>query len=160
MRQWISHSYLAKLYADFRSLFVLVILLIAGTVFQALKSREEFPFLLYGMYSLPENPKSDYVAYSIVLEGKEVVYASLWDAQRELIQSPLSHWVPLLDSPSLSAINAENYKAWLLRYASDMRMTEENKMEVYQLTCAYNAAGLPTVKDRKLLFTYLADGTR
>ncbi|MBK8659043.1 MAG: hypothetical protein IPN22_09280 [Bacteroidetes bacterium] len=160
MRQWILHSYLAKLYADFRLLFLLVIILIAGTVFQALKSREEFPLLLYGMYSLPEKPKSDYVAYSIVLEGKEVVYASLWDAQRELIQSPLSHWVPLLESQSLSATDAEKYKAWLFRYASDMRMTEEYRMEVYRLSCIYNTAGLPTVTDRKLLFTYLADGTR
>lgn len=157
MKQWILNSYLARLYSEFRVLFVVVLLLVTGTAYHALKSSEEFPFLLYGMYSLPEKPKTDFIAYSIILEGKEVLYASLWDAQRELIQSPLSHLAPEIAVGTLSSATEDQFKAWLFRYASDMRMTEKNTMEVYQLSCTYNMDGMPSVTDRKLLFSYHAN---
>ncbi len=146
--------YLFRLFSYSKTAFVLLILFAGITLYQSLKSREEFPFLLYGMYSLPEKKKDLHTTYEIVIDGKQVIYSDLWDTQRELIQSPLYAYASLITEGKLTEQQLRQYKSWMYRYCADMRMTENNVMQVYQLDCVYSADGKPEIKQRKLLFTY------
>lgn len=146
--------YLFRLFAYSKTAFLCLMLYIAATLYHALKSREDFPFLLYGMYSLPEKKKDLHTVYEIVIDGKQVIYSDLWDTQRELIQSPLYAYALLLENGQLAEEQMRQFKSWLYRYCTDMRMTDNNVMQVYQLVCTYNTDGKPEVTQRKLLFTY------
>src|SRR3954468_17221891 len=105
MYNW-EETYLVRLYKADEKVFALVALFILGTLYCLIncntflfsKRCEEFPFLLYGMYSLREEPQPTYTTYSLVIDGKEVNYSRLKDSQRELILSPLSHLPTSIDS--------------------------------------------------------------
>jgi hypothetical protein len=152
--------YLVRLYKEERKVFALVIVFIMGTLycifncntFLFTKRCEEFPFLLFGMYSLREEPQQTYTTYSLVIDGKEVNYSRLKDSQRELILSPLSHL-----SSSIDSADFKRYKEWLFRYSVDMRGLETNRMDVYKLTCAYRANGTPEILKKELVYTYAID---
>ena len=81
----LKNTFLFRVYREFKLLFVMLIVFMVGTLWFALKSREEFPFLLFGMYSLKEEAQEEYIAYSIVVDGNEIIYKSMSDAQRELV---------------------------------------------------------------------------
>src|SRR3954465_11714962 len=108
MYNW-KETYLSRLYKADKKVFALVALFILGTVYCIIncntflfsKRCEEFPFLLYGMYSLREEPQPTYTSYSLVIDGKEVNYSRLKDSQRELILSPLEHLSSSIDSTDL-----------------------------------------------------------
>lgn len=155
-------TYLYRLFTTDKKLFALVSIYIACVLFCIFncltflvsKRCEEFPFLLYGMYSLREEPQQTYTTYSFVIDGKEVNYSKLKDSQRELITSPLIHAIPLMDSTDANTEKVNRFKEWLFRYSVDMRGLETNKMDVYQLTCAYNENGNPQVIKKELLYKY------
>jgi len=127
-----------------------------GIFYYALKQREEFPFLLYGMYSLKEEAQNNYTAYSMVIDGREVNYSRLKEPQKELMISSLQHVIPFIEAGIQKSKEVEAYKEWLFRYSVDMRGLESNKMSVYTLTCAYNSAGNPQILKKELLYTYAA----
>jgi hypothetical protein len=153
----LNNTYLGRLYRADKKVFALVSFFIVGTIYCLFNCStflfsnrcEEFPFLLYGMYSLREEPQETYTAYSLVIDGKEVNYSKLKDSQRELILSPLSHLSTSIDSNEF-----RQFKEWLFRYSVDMRGLETNKMDVYKLTCAYKQDGTPQVLKKELFYTY------
>ena len=155
-------TFLVQLYKGDKKLFALVSIFVAGTLFCIFncntflfsKRCEEFPFLLYGMYSLKEPPQATYTTYSIFIGGEEVNYSKLKDSQRELLTSPLIHSVTLVDSTAKNNAELQKLREWLFRYSVDMRGLQSNKMEVYKLTCAYNEVGLPHVMKKELLYVY------
>lgn len=155
-------TYLFQLYKSDKKIFALVALYIAGiaycivncNTFWFAKRCEEFPFLLFGMYSLYEKPQDTYTTYSIVIDGRGVNYSKLKDSQRELMNSPLLHSIALFDSTGKHDEKLMQLREWLFRYSVDMRGLETNKMEVYELTCAYNENGVPHILKKELLYSY------
>ena len=89
----LENAFLFRLYREFKLLFGIAVVFLFGTLWFALKSHEEFPFLLFGMYSLKEETQEEYLAYSIVVDGEEIVYRNMNDAQHELIATSLSNTV-------------------------------------------------------------------
>lgn len=146
---FLQKTFLYKVLKADKVLFGFFIFYIAGLLFFALKSREEFPFLLYGMYSLKEPAKPEYTTYEIFLAGQKVDYSRLWDSQRELITANLSAY------ESLSTDKQQAFKEWLFRYVADMRTIDNNTLRVEKLHCAYTD-GKPLVLKRETLFDYAA----
>ena len=155
-------TYLYRLFIADKKLFALITIYVAGVLFCIFncntflffKRCEEFPFLLYGMYSLREEPQHTYTTYSFVIDGKEVNYSKLKDSQHEPITSPLIHAVPRMDSANAHGEKVTSLKEWLFRYSVDMRGLEKNTMDVYQLTSAYNNEGSPHIIKKELLYKY------
>jgi hypothetical protein len=151
--------FLLRLFRIDKVLFAAVCLYITGVLYHALKQREEFPFFLYGMYSLKVPPQPNYYTYSITIGGQEIKYAKLRDAQKELIESSLEHAVPMMQAGTLSKDDELKFKRWLMNYCLDMRMPGDNTMNVYRLSCSYNAAGQIAVDKRELIYTYAGEPT-
>ncbi|MCX6199938.1 MAG: hypothetical protein NTY88_12080 [Bacteroidetes bacterium] len=139
MMKFIQHTYLFRLYAEFKLLFVSVCIFILATSWFALHTSEEFPFLLYGMYSLKEEATETYTAYSILVDGKELKYADMHDTREELISSLIRE----LDSPA-----TEVKEAWLCNKIS----SSAKQIQVFKLTCNYTADGLPHVLQKQLMY--------
>jgi hypothetical protein len=127
----------------------------AGVFYHVLKQREEFPFFLYGMYSLKEKPQDTYIAYTIKVDDTEIKYSKLRDSQRELITSTLGNAVPLMEEGKLSAQEVSRFKNWLMNYCMDMRMTSDSKMDVFKLSCNYDSAGQIKVLKKELVYSYV-----
>src|SRR5688572_7538046 len=100
------NTFLFRLFNADKKLLAVIAFFASGTLYCVFNCNtflftrrcEEFPFLLYGMYSLKAEAQETYTAYSFVIDGKEVNYSKLKDSQRELITSPLLHAIPLMDS--------------------------------------------------------------
>ena len=138
------NTFLFKVYREFKLLFVVVIVFMVGTLWFALKSREEFPFLLFGMYSLKEEAQEEYIAYSIVVDDNEIVYKNMNDAQRELVSTALSNTVAIKNP-----LSNTGFANWLKRYTADNK-----PMEIYKLTCLYLLNGKPQIKKRELIYPH------
>lgn len=130
--KFIQHTYLFRLYMELKLLFVSVCIFILATSWFALHSREEFPFLLYGMYSLKEEATETFTTYSILVDGKELKYADMHDTREELISSLIRE----LDSPA-----TETKEEWLCNKIS----SSAKQIQIYKLTCIYSVDGLPHV---------------
>lgn len=141
----LQHTYLFRLYNEFKLLFAVVVILILGTTYFALKSREEFPFLLFGMYSLKEESQDEYIAYSIVVDGKELICGNMRDAEVELVETTLSNTVSLNANPHATTA----FGNWLKRYTA-----EGKAMEIYKLTCLYEQEGKPVIQKRELIYPH------
>lgn len=139
----LQHTYLFRLYREFKLLFIVVLIFILGTTYFALKSHEEFPFLLFGMYSLKEKDQGEYIAYSVVVDGKELIYANMRDAEVELVETSLSNAFSLKSNP----VATPAFANWLKSYASG-----DEPMEIYKLTCLYTQQGKPLIKKRELIY--------
>lgn len=135
--------YLFHLFKEFKLLFVVVLVMIMGTLWFALKSHEEFPFMLFGMYSLREEPQQEYIAYSIIVNGKEMVYQNLPDAQRELVATSLANAASLNTNPLANT----GFVNWLGSYAA-----KGEPIEIYKLSCLYTAEGKPQITKRELIY--------
>jgi hypothetical protein len=133
------------LYSDFKLLFAVAVILILGTTYFALKSREEFPFLLFGMYSLKEQSQDEYIAYSIVVDGKELIYGNMRDAEVELVETSLNNAVSLKSNPLATTA----FTNWLKSYTADCKA-----VEIYKLTCLYVVEGKPLIKKRELIYPH------
>ncbi len=148
MPDFLKHTFLYRVFQADKKLFALFSLYILGVLYGVRYSREEFPFMLYGMYSLPETNQQEYVTYRIEVDGRAVPFTTMWDSQKELFTSPLTSYDSL----------TENYRAqfqpWLLRYAS---ANAGKKLRVYRLTCRYNANGVPQIISQTELFNYAAE---
>lgn len=141
----IRNTFLFKVYHKFKLLFVLVVVWAIGTLWFALKSREEFPFLLFGMYSLKEPAKEEYTTYSIVVDEKEIVYSEMNDAQHELVATSLSNTASSGKNPLATA----GFTNWIKRYTADNK-----PMEIYKLTCLYAQDGKPLIRKRELIYPH------
>ncbi len=139
------HLFLFRLYNEFKLLFVVAVVFIMGTGWFALHSHEEFPFLLFGMYSLKEKKQAEYIAYTIAVDGHEIIYNNMPDAQQELVATTLANAASLKTNPLADAA----FIIWLKCY------TVNNKpLEIYKLTCVYNADGIPQITTRELLYPH------
>ena len=137
-------------------MFAVIAVYILGILYYAARQREEFPFLLYGMYSLKEKPQDAYIAYAVKVDDTEIKYARLRDAQRELITTTLSNAAPLLAEGKLSSADEHNFKEWLMNYCLDMRMPSDSKMDIFKMSCNYDAAGHINVFKKELVYSYVA----
>lgn len=149
-------TYLYRLFATDKILFAVISVYILGVMWFALRQHEEFPFFLYGMYSLKEPPQKEYVAYQIVFDTTQIRYAKLRDAQRELINSSLVHAVPILENGQLSEKDAGLFKTWLMNYTSDMRLLADNKMQVLKVNCSYDSTNRLQVLKKEVVYTHVA----
>ncbi len=137
--KFIQHTYLFRLYAEFKLLLVVVCIFVLATTWFALHNHEEFPFLLYGMYSLQEGANETYTAYSILVDGKELKYADMRDTREELISSLIRE----LDSPA-----TEVKEDWLCNKIS----STAKQIQIYKLTCNYSADGSSHVLQKQLMY--------
>lgn len=138
------NTFLFRVYREFKLLFVVAIIFIVGTLWFALKSREEFPFLLFGMYSLKEEAQEEYIAYSIMVDGSEIVYKNMYDPQRELVSTTLSNTVAVN-----GLLSNTSFTNWLKGYTAG-----GNPMEIYKLTCTYLPDGKPQITKRELIYPH------
>src|ERR1039457_5538063 len=138
MTSKLQNTFVFRLLQRDKLMFACIGLYMLGILYYVSRQREEFPFLLYGMYSLKELPDSTYTAYSITVDGLDIRYAKLRDAQRELIASTLEHAVPLIESGKMDTADEVKFKSWLMKYCLDMRMSGDSKMSVFKLTCNYD----------------------
>ena len=99
----LKNTFLFRLFRADKLLFGVIAFYMLGVAYYALRQREEFPFFLYGMYSLKEKPQPTYSTYSIVIDDVEIRYARLRDAQRELMTASIDDALPLLAEGKLSA---------------------------------------------------------
>ncbi len=146
----LQNTYLFQLYQHFRWLFWVVMLLIIGTAWFALHSREGFPFIMYGMYSLKETAQQEYSTYSIIIHGQELIYADYPDASREIITSTIQHY----NSEKPEGLGERDFYSWLLFYIEDIVTPDGVSMKVYKNNCVYQADGAPQVISNQLLFNY------
>jgi hypothetical protein len=154
--EFLKNTFLFRVFSKDKLLFGVIAVWMMGTLYYALRQREEFPFLLYGMYSLKEAPQETYTTYSIRVDDQEIKYSKLRNAQRELISSTMSHAVPLITEGKLKGEDEERFKMWLMNYCLDMRLVGDSKMEIYKLTCSYDAAGQVKVLNKDLIYSYVA----
>jgi hypothetical protein len=140
--------YLVKLYKHSKILFTIITLYIAGVLYYAAHQREEFPFLLYGMYSLKETGQNEYVTYQVKVNGVELDYHSLPDAERELITSPL-YQVAGNDSTG----DVQKIKAWLGRYLARKKQGT-SQIDINRIVCTYGTNGSPFVLSNKPIAEY------
>ena len=152
----LKNTFLFRLFDKDKLLFGVIVVYMFGVLYHIRYQREEFPFFLYGMYSLKEPPKETYNTYSIQVDGQEIKYGKLRDAQRELITSTLENAVPLLVEHKLSATDESNFKTWLMKYCLDMRMAGDSKMDIFKLSCNYDSVGQVRVLKKELVYSYVA----
>ena len=155
--QTVKETWLMKIWIVDRRLFVVILLYLVGLIVCAFKQREEFPFLLYGMYSLKEEPKETYTTFAIKVDGREVQTTNLWDLQSEMITSPLFHAISDNENGNLSNERMQQLYVWLFRYIADMRFVEDNTIVIEKLTCLYNSDGTVWVMSREPLTSYVAN---
>jgi len=148
---------LGRMWQTDRKLFVVISVYLVGLLWYAANRREEFPFLLYGMYSMKEYPQTEYSSYIIKVAGKDVPYTRLWDTQKEMIVSPLWHAMDLYGNNELDSKKLTELQQWLFRYIADMRFVEDNTLQVYKTTCFYDEAGNLKVKTTTKVMEYDAD---
>lgn len=153
----LSETFLYRLFKADKLLFAIGVIFILSTCYCAIRRTEQFPFLLYGMYSVKVPPEPAYYAYSITIGGQEIKYAKLRDAQRELISTTLENTLELIDSGKISKEDEIKFKNWLMDYCIDRRMTGENMMDIYRLTCTYDNQGRIKVTDKKLVYSYAVE---
>jgi len=154
--EFLKNTFLVRLFNKDKLLFGLIAVYILGVLYYVSRQREEFPFLLYGMYSLKEKPRETYSTYSIQVDDQEIKYGKLRDSQRELITSTLDNAIPLIVDRKLSAEDETKFKAWLMNYCMDMRMAGDSKMDIYKLTCDYDSSGQVKVLKKELVYSYVA----
>lgn len=154
---FLHNTWLYRMWQTDRKLLAMVALYIGGTIWFALRQHEEFPFLLYGMYSLKEEPKETYTTYAIRIDGKEVRYTATWDLEKEMITAPLLHAVSDFENGKLTKEQMQQLYGWLFRYIADMRMIEDNTLKIDKLTCTYNADGSVQIVKREAIADYAAD---
>lgn len=154
---FLNNTWLYRLWQTDRKLFAVIVLYLTGIAWFALRQQEEFPFLLYGMYSLKEESKETYTTYAIHIDGKEVRYTDMWDLEKEMITAPLLHAVSYFEAGKLSKEQMQTLYAWLFRYIADMRMIEDNTLKVEKLTCTYDAEGRVQILKREPITYYAAN---
>ena len=148
----LQNTYLHKVFKHNKLMGSLVLLYILASVMGAAFRHEEFPVFLYGMYSMKEAPQATYTSYKINVNGQTIDYSRLLDPQREVILSPLFH---LVDQKNTTA-NQTQLTRWLFAYIADMRLVENNTMQIDELTCSYQPNGEPVVLSTKNIIQYNA----
>lgn len=144
----LKNTFLYRLFKEFKLLFAVVVAWAIGTLYFALKSHEEFPFLLFGMYSLKEPSQTEYLAYSLVVDGKELVYQTMPDAQKELVATTVGN----VAGGKQGLMNNTAFINWIKKYAANGK-----PIQVYRLSCEYTTGGAPVIKKRELLYPYPAN---
>ncbi len=149
-------TFLFRLWVTDKKLFTVVLLYIAGILFCIFNCNtflfsnrcEEFPFLLYGMYSLKEEPRETYSHYIISIDGKILQGSPLSDSRYELVNSVIEH-VEGMDIPlEEKQRKRDSVLRWLESYVPG-----ENRIAVFRNTVAYNSAGEQEPLHTELLFT-------
>ncbi len=143
---FLKNTFIYKAFHTDKKLFAVFVLYTLGLLYFALKQREEFPFLLFGMYSLKEETKPSYITYQIAVDGKLLETTKLKDAKAELITSPLSHIASSQNHESDSS-NLAIYASWLLKYVGD-----GNSVAIHKLTCSFKSNGEPIVTNKELIY--------
>lgn len=149
--------FLVKLYRHSKALFTVAVLYILCILAGCFFSHEEFPVFLFGMYSMKEPEQVEYETYSITVGGQKVIYDDLFDAQREVITSPLYHLVSNTDSATATNTHVLKLSKWLFSYIADMRLIENNTMQIQKIVCRYNSAGKPIVVKSEPIINYSSE---
>jgi len=147
----LENTYFIQLLRTDKLLFVLIAVYVLGLGYFALRQREEFPFLLYGMYSLKvEQQPQSISTIELIIANDTLPLSTLRDPQRELLATTLGHAVQCEpDSLQLRAL-----QAWIFRYVADMRMVASNKMQVHRLSASVDEGGNIGSVKREIIFDY------
>ncbi|MFM2307654.1 MAG: hypothetical protein RLZZ367_2323 [Bacteroidota bacterium] len=139
----IQNTFLYKTYRDFKLLFAIVVLWAVGSLWYALHSHEEFPFLLFGMYSLKQQAKPEYTQYALITDdGKEFIYANLKDPQRELLQHGIANTADATQS-------SPEFVAWVKRTT-----TKGQPFKIVLRRYTYNAKGQPVETSTQIVYPH------
>ena len=153
--EFLKNTFLFRLFRQDKLLFGIIAVYMLGILYYVSRQREEFPFLLYGMYSLKETAQPTYTTYSVWVAGQEIKYSKLRSPQRELIASTMGHAIPLIEAGKLNTEDEAKFKTWLMNYCLDMRLVGDSKMDIYRLTCNYDNTGQIKVLKKDLIYTYV-----
>ncbi len=154
MRNFLENTYLGRVFKADKVLFAVIMPLVLLTLFNAVRRSEQFPGLLYGMYSQKESALPDYTTYELYIAGQRVDYLKLWDINKELINTPLSEMAEAHEQGKISNEQWVKFQQWLFSYCADMRFVTDNTLKIYKVTVAYLPDGkLKTIK-RELIADY------
>lgn len=149
---FLKQTYLGRVLKENRALFILMCAYVLGILYYASRQREEFPFLLYGMYSLKEEAQPEYITYSISIGGKEINYDALPDAKKELITVPLANAIAAQQRLELDVSALAKLQAWLYDYTGGKN--KGGKMIITKLTCKYGEDGRPVIVNKEPIAIY------
>lgn len=152
MRKLINNTYLGSVLKENRALFILMAAYVLGILYFAARQREEFPFLLYGMYSLKENAQPEYIAYTISIGDKEISYDELPDSKKELVTVPLANALAAQERFEMDGMALVKLQAWLYEYTGAKE--QGGKMTINKLTCKYGADGRPIIINKETIGIY------
>ena len=145
----LKNIFLFRLYQTDKALFVFLFLYMAGLAYGWRLDREQFPFLLYGMYSLKEKPKDSYNTYTIEINNNEIKSYDLLNPKKETVFTTTSHFSELIESEA-NTTNKQSFYKWLLRY-TDKKDSTHNSIKIYRIECQYYISGKAAIKDRKVI---------
>ena len=148
----INNTYLARVLKENRALFILMCAYILGVLYYASRQREEFPFLLYGMYSLNEYAQPEYITYTITIGDKEINYDELPDTKKELITVPLAKALAAQERFEMDGMALVKLQAWLYEYTGAKE--QGGKMSINKLTCRYGEDGRPVIVNKETIAIY------
>ncbi|MBL0308719.1 MAG: hypothetical protein IPP77_03265 [Bacteroidetes bacterium] len=151
--KWIRTSFPYRLYQTDKLLFAVVGIYVLGLAYGWRLDREEFPFLLYGMYSLKEESKATYSTYSIEFNGKELDQNSLLNPKKELLMTTTAHVVPLMDSV-LKGEDKESFARWLLRCGAIGNKMHHDEVNIYKMKALYDESGRINLVHHEAIFSY------
>lgn len=152
MNRW-KDTFLTRLFRTDKAVFVVVMIYLAGIAYGWRLDREEFPFLLYGMYSLKEEPKKSYNTYLIEANGKEIQQHWLLNPKKELMITTTAHVMELLDG-GMSEKNNSAFGKWLVSYGARGEERTKKEMKVYQVSCRYDEKGKASVTSKEMVYSY------
>lgn len=150
--KFLKNTYLGRMYKTDRLLFVVFVLYVVGILYYAARQREEFPFLLYGMYSLKENAQQEYITYSISINGNEINYNDLPDAKKELMTVPLANALAAQQKFEVDVSAMAKLQAWLYDYSGGSK--QGGKMIITKLICKYGEDGKPVIITKEPIAIY------
>jgi len=151
--KWIENTFLTKLYRTDKILFAVVIIFCLGILYGCRLSREEFPFLLYGMYSLKEEPKQFYNSYAVEIDSQQISLADLSDSKKELIMTTIANAAQLYDAKELRQIEQYELTQWVYAlYHSSPYKRRDKTADIYRIVCSFDLNGRPVVLKKEALF--------
>lgn len=147
----IRDTYFGQLFQTDKLLFGLLLILLIGTGYFALRQREEFPFLLFGMYSLKETKRPTSIStIELIVANDTLQLSTLRDPQRELIATTIEHAL----ANNLDSVQEQALQAWIFRYVADMRMVASNTMQVHRLSATVDESGGIGMVKREIIYDY------
>ena len=135
--------YLKRLFQHSKIAFFTIIVLIGCQAFFIRKQSEQFPFLIYGMYSQKVSPKSDYKGIRIYYNYQPLLRSQYTDLEWEMLNTPLrtyffkganGAWTNSFRQFGIQWKQESEFKEWYQEYADDILGNSEDRISAVIVT--------------------------